>query len=80
MRLAFHNLLVKLLLSEQRAYALTIMVISVIAYGYMLGSIAAGLTNTATLYSAFKEKISAVKLFLKVSSSFEIYVFFNFHT
>ena len=66
----------KLLLSEQRAYALTIMVISVIAYGYMLGSIAAGLTNTATLYSAFKEKISAVKLFLKVSLSFEIYVFF----
>jgi len=73
---------VKLLLSEQRAYALTIMVISVIAYGYMLGSIAAGLTNTATLYSAFKEKISAVKLFLKVKINFKKYIqyIFNFHT
>jgi len=47
------------------------MVISVIAYGYMLGSIAAGLTNTATLYSAFKEKISAVKVFLKVRRNFQ---------
>ncbi|XP_065903305.1 uncharacterized protein [Dysidea avara] len=49
----------------ERTYALTIMIISVIAYGYMLGSIAAGLTNTASLYSAFKEKISAIKVFLK---------------
>ena len=42
------------------------MIVSVISYGYMLGSIAASLTNTASAYSAFKEKMSAIKVYLKV--------------
>jgi len=46
------------------------MIISVISYGYMLGSIAASLTNTASTYSAFKEKISAIKVYLKVKSDY----------
>ena len=54
----------------QRIYALSIMIVSVICYGYMLGSIAASLTNTASTYSAFKEKVSAIKVYLKVNNTF----------
>lgn len=54
----------------QRLYALLIMTVSVISYGYMLGSIAASLTNTASTYSAFNEKISAIKVYLKVEFIF----------
>ena len=51
---------------SQRLYALLIMIIAVISYGYMLGSIAASLTNTGSAYGAFKEKMSAIKLYMKV--------------
>ena len=44
------------------------MIVSVISYGYMLGSIAASLTSTASTYSAFKEKVSAIKVYLKVNT------------
>jgi len=47
------------------------MIISVIAYGYMLGSIAAGLTNTASTYGVFKEKLLAIKVYLKVRLDFK---------
>ena len=44
------------------------MVVSVISYGYVLGSFAASLTNTNCTYSAFKEKVSAIKMYLKVKT------------
>lgn len=54
----------------QRLYASLIMIVSVISYGYILGSIAASLTNTASAYSAFKEKVSAIQIYLKVINTY----------
>ena len=47
-----------------------IMVVSVISYGYMLGSFAASLTNAGFTYSAFKQKVSDIKVYLKVKLLF----------
>lgn len=52
----------------ERAYASAIMVFGVVAYGYLIASVAASLVNADSARALHQSKLKAVKSYLKVSS------------
>ena len=51
----------------ERAYATFIMILGFVFYGYIISSIAAGLTNADSGRAQYQDKLKAVKAYLKVS-------------
>ena len=51
----------------ERIYAIFIMIVGVLAYGYIIASVAAGLTNADSGRAQYQEKLNAVKSYMSVS-------------
>ena len=52
----------------ERIYAIFIMIVGVVAYGYIIASVAASLTNADSGRAQYQEKLKAVKTYMSVSS------------
>ena len=50
----------------ERAYAIFVMIIGVVAYGYIIASVAASLANADSGRAQYQDKLKAVKAYLKV--------------
>lgn len=50
----------------ERAYATFVMIIGVVAYGYIIASVAATLANADSGRAQYQDKLKAVKSYLKV--------------
>ena len=51
----------------ERAYATFVMIIGVVAYGYIIASVAATLANADSGRAQYQDKLKAVKSYLKVN-------------
>ena len=51
----------------ERSYATFVMIIGVVAYGYIIASVAATLANADSGRAQYQDKLKAVKSYLKVS-------------
>lgn len=51
---------------QERAYATVIMVYGVVAYGYLIASVAANMVNADAGRAQYRAKLSAIKAYLKV--------------
>ena len=50
----------------ERSYAIFVMIIGVVAYGYIIASVAASLANADSGRAQYHDKLNAVKSYLKV--------------
>lgn len=50
----------------ERVYAIAVMVFGILAYGYIIASVAATLTNANAGRAQYQEKLNAVKAYMKV--------------
>lgn len=55
-------------LTSQRIYALSVMIIGIVSYGYIIASVAASLANADSGRARYQEKLKAVKSYLKDQS------------
>ena len=59
----------------ERAYATFVMIIGVVAYGYIIASVAASLANADSGRAQYQDKLKAVKSYLKVHGYMQIFTF-----
>lgn len=52
----------------QRVYAVLVMVLGVLAYGYIIASVAASLANADSARAQYQEKLKGIKSFMDVSA------------
>ena len=51
---------------SQRLYAVLVMVLGVLAYGYIIASVAASLANADSGRAQYQEKLEGIKSFMRV--------------
>ncbi len=56
----------------ERVYAIFIMIVGVVAYGYIIASVAASLANADSGRAQYQEKLNAVKSYMKVIIYFNL--------
>lgn len=60
--------LMYMFMHTQRAYAVLVMVLGVLAYGYIIASVAASLANADSARAQYQEKLKGIKSFMDVST------------
>ena len=50
----------------ERVYATVVMIVGVVAYGYIIASVAASLANADSGRAQYQDKLKAVKAYMKV--------------
>lgn len=53
-------------LPQQRVYAVLVMVIGVLAYGYIIASVAASLANADSARAQYQDKLKGIKAYMEV--------------
>ena len=56
----------------ERSYATFVMIVGVVAYGYIIASVAATLANADSGRAQYQDKLKAVKSYLKVRNELKI--------
>ena len=62
----------------ERSYATFVMIIGVVAYGYIIASVAASLANADSGRAQYQDKLKAVKSYLKVRAYISVIEFISF--